>query len=361
MSFIDSITEKENQLLTNLEKCKTNGYATYIFGDGQGADVVENKFSDFYFSGRVVNKKYYKQKDNVFCLEDLLEKTDRKINLLVAFCGFSEDQISRYKDKIAIIANGETLLFNYLIDSSFTSYEYILENSEKLQKTYDMLADEKSKKSLSAFINQKISLKSGYLKDVVTYPQYFSNEIMPLSDNEIFVDCGAYDGDTALSFISELKNRGINNYKRIISVEPDPMNFEKLKNRGLSNHQCLNIATSDKKEQLTFYMSNTSSSVCNNGDIIVNADKLDDILDDVTLIKMDIEGAELASLKGCEKTIVKNRPKLAICIYHKKEDLWEIPQYISSIVKDYRFYIRQHSIYPIELVFYAIPNELLEN
>lgn len=359
MSFIDSITERENQLLINLEKCKTNGYATYIFGDGQGADFVEKKFYNFNFSGRVVNKKYYKQKDNVFCLEDLLEKTKHKINLLVAFCGFYEEQISQYKDKIGVVANAETLCFNHLIDPNFTSFEYILENSEKLQKTYDMLEDEKSKKCLSAFINQKISLKSGYLKDIAIYPQYFSDEVMPLSNNEVFVDCGAYDGDTALAFISELESRGINNYKKIISIEPDPMNFEKLKNRGLSNHQCLNIATSDKKDQLSFCMSNTSSYVCNDGEIIVNADKLDDVLDDdVTLIKMDIEGAELASLKGCKKTIVKNRPKLAICIYHKKEDLWEIPQYISSIIKDYKFYIRHHSNYPIELVFYAIPNEL---
>lgn len=69
---------------------------------------------------------------------------------------------------------------------------------------------------------------------------------------------------------------------------------------------------------------------------------------------MDIEGAELQGLKGAKNIIVKNRPKLAICIYHKPEDILEIPLYLQSIVPDYKFYIRYYSNHDIETVLYAV-------
>jgi len=69
---------------------------------------------------------------------------------------------------------------------------------------------------------------------------------------------------------------------------------------------------------------------------------------------MDIEGAELQGLKGAKNIIVKNRPKLAICIYHKPEDILEIPLYLQSIVPDYKFYIRHYSNHDIETVLYAV-------
>ncbi|MCM1303087.1 MAG: FkbM family methyltransferase [Lachnospiraceae bacterium] len=69
---------------------------------------------------------------------------------------------------------------------------------------------------------------------------------------------------------------------------------------------------------------------------------------------MDIEGAEMEALTGACKTIQKNRPKLAICIYHKYEDLYRIPMYVKSLVPEYRIYIRHYSDTPSETVMYAI-------
>ena len=69
---------------------------------------------------------------------------------------------------------------------------------------------------------------------------------------------------------------------------------------------------------------------------------------------MDIEGAELDTLKGAQKTILKYRPKLAICVYHKPEDLLTIPSYILSLHKDYRLYLRNYMMPGRETVLYAI-------
>jgi len=87
---------------------------------------------------------------------------------------------------------------------------------------------------------------------------------------------------------------------------------------------------------------------------------LDEYLKDekekVTFIKMDIEGAELNALKGAERIIREQKPKLAICIYHKPEDVWEIPSLLLNFVSDYKFYIR-HNTYSFlyDTTLYALP------
>ena len=70
---------------------------------------------------------------------------------------------------------------------------------------------------------------------------------------------------------------------------------------------------------------------------------------------MDIEGFELNALEGAKDTIKKYRPKLAICLYHKPQDLWEIPLFIKSIDSNYKIFIRHHTDLLNETVCYAIP------
>ena len=98
------------------------------------------------------------------------------------------------------------------------------------------------------------------------------------------------------------------------------------------------------------------SAINENGSSSVSVVSLDDVLDGqrVSFIKMDIEGAELEALKGAKESIIAHRPRLAICIYHKPEDILEIPLYLQSLVPDYKFYIRHYSNYTIETVLYAI-------
>ncbi len=77
-----------------------------------------------------------------------------------------------------------------------------------------------------------------------------------------------------------------------------------------------------------------------NGESKVFVTSIDNVVGDdkVTFIKMDVEGAELDSLKGAAKTIKMNAPKLAICIYHKTEDLWAIPKYILGLNGNHRYF-----------------------
>ena len=88
---------------------------------------------------------------------------------------------------------------------------------------------------------------------------------------------------------------------------------------------------------------------------LVEVVRLDDAVEEgVTYIKMDIEGAELAALEGSAATIRRNRPKLAICVYHRPSDYFDIPRWIDGMQCDYRLYLRQHSSFNIDTVLYAI-------
>ena len=357
MRFINTIVEKRNLVVEKLNACKKNGYKTYIIGNGEGASNIENRFSNFVFDGRLVNRDYLQfTNSRCPCLEEVLDETKEKINLIIGCRGFREEKLELWKSKIEIIVNLDCFSGNYWVDSELMTYSFVNDNKDKIQKVFEMVEDDYSRHVLSAYINQKISMDYKYLRGMKTENQYFEKDIIQLTEDEVFVDCGAYIGDTALGFIKALKNRGIKSYNKIISFEPNPFNFEKLSNIGLINHICINKCTSDSQGKLNFSIAGTSSGIKPSGEIIVEMDKLDNmIIDKVSFLKMDVEGAELASLKGAEKLIKKNRPKLAICVYHKKEDLWEIIDFIEKLNLKYIFYLRVYEETATELVLYAIP------
>lgn len=189
--------------------------------------------------------------------------------------------------------------------------------------------------------------------------QYF-DEMIEFQEDEVFVDCGGYDGYTSLHFAELSKGK----YKKIYIAEPDEKNVNIMLNN--SNFPSLNaeiipVAVWHQKEILRFSSGQLDcSKVDSAGDLCLNADSLDNFFSDKsvedvpTFIKMDIEGSELNALKGAEEIILKRKPKLAISVYHKPEDIIEIANYLMCLVPEYRFYLRHYSTYLDETVLYAI-------
>ena len=89
--------------------------------------------------------------------------------------------------------------------------------------------------------------------------------------------------------------------------------------------------------------------------VYVNADSIDNVLKErpATYIKLDVEGSELETLKGATNTIQKYRPKLAISLYHKPEDIVTLPLYIESLGMDYKYYMRHYQTRWCETILYA--------
>lgn len=237
--------------------------------------------------------------------------------------------------------------------------ELISKNKDKINMFAKMLEDKKSKDTLKAMVQARLTLNLEYYKNVIEGFQYFPKDIIHLEKNEVFIDGGAFDGDTLRSFI-EVTN---GEYKNIYCLEPGSEQFNILQK------QCENYVDSDRiiliqkalyndSKKLLFIMDGTGSCIVDSsGDNVVEIESIaiDQFVDrEVTFIKMDVEGAELLALKGSEKTIKKYKPKLAICLYHKPEDIIEIPQYIESLNLGYKYYLRHHSVDMNETVLYAI-------
>ncbi|QTH42267.1 FkbM family methyltransferase [Cohnella sp. LGH] len=187
--------------------------------------------------------------------------------------------------------------------------------------------------------------------------QYFEAPIITPQPNEVFIDAGCYDCGTALLF----KEWCGGDYDKIYAFEPDTTNYRNCQSiiyrEEIRNIELLNAGVWSRDDRLQFdARGDSASSIDSEGVNSINVRSIDSVLQGAraTFIKMDIEGAELEALKGARETIVKYRPRLAICVYHKPEDMLEIQLFLQSLVPDYQFYIRHYSFADNETVLYAV-------
>lgn len=187
-------------------------------------------------------------------------------------------------------------------------------------------------------------------------PQYFDKEIMIPQDGEIFVDGGCFDCGTEREFIKWCSG----NYKKIYAFEPDSQNYERCSKRcrleNIKNVELHNKGLWSCETELSFQETGNSCARVGEGTIVIRTVSIDAVTEGepVSFIKLDIEGAELEALRGAEQTICKYHPRLAISIYHKLEDIIEIPAYILSLYEGYKLYIRHYMLNENETVLYAV-------
>lgn len=246
-------------------------------------------------------------------------------------------------------------------ESTLKSRAFFEENKSSVHEVMNILADKKSRdvyKNVIAFRAGKAPIKRGFYS---LWDQYFCEDIILLQDGEVFVDGGAYVGDTIDKLLAEVKrqNAGI---RRIVAFEPGDHNYALLRKRyagGGTEVITMKKGLADEEKTLCFLNRGSSSAIVKEGSpgsikIPVTAIDLVEECRDATFIKMDIEGAELSALYGAKETILRNRPKLGICIYHSDADMIRIAEYIHSLVPEYKLYIRHHTRRNHETVLYAV-------
>ncbi len=330
------------------EYLKTATKPILLYGMGNGADMIINvlaclgiEWCDTFASDGFVRGHFFHGK-RVLTLSEAEEKYGDFI-ILMTFAVHDEktmDYVRSLSEKHELYSPTVAVVGG----EAFT-YEFYKDNEADFLKAYNLLSDEKSRQDYINVLFYKISGDIRFLFEAHSEKMRVYSEILSLGESETIVDLGAYDGDTIREFLAATDGK----YKKIIALEPDSKNFRKLteKTKDLPNIERHNLGAWDKKETLFFAKKGGRNSRKEDGGVPVEFDSVDNLINErVTLIKMDIEGAEMKALEGARGTIEKYKPKLYVCAYHRNEDLFSLILKINELSADYKIYFRQHPYIP---------------
>jgi FkbM family methyltransferase len=358
----------ENKFDIFMKDYKKNNFKVLLYGNGQGAEWAIRLFNKHkVYPVAIIDKEVCNNVNidiPVLSLQEALKiYTNDEFRIVISSPRFSEEIKNELKKHInnELIYNFECeLYYSYIFD--IEEYKsYLIENIDNIMELYNNLEDDFSRITLENVIEGRLSGDLEYFKKVFVPNQYFCENIIKLSNDEVFLDIGACDGDS----LKDIVKRTNGKFKAIYCFEPDKQCLIEL-NKTKEKIKLPNINIIDKGAWDRIEIFNFSSDSEHGASKIVEDEnnltnntietvQIDDIVKEkVTFIKMDIEGAELNALKGAKNIISKYKPTLAICVYHKNEDFIEISKYIRSLVPNYKLFIRHHNISGTETVLYAI-------
>lgn len=270
-----------------------------------------------------------------------------------------------------------TIGINYVTRSNFNvqqrtspifHYPNILRTKiDDLTKLYNMMLNDQSRSDLAAYIKGRCLPSLGYHR-IADFKEYY-HPICQAAPGDVVIDAGLFDGMTTFEFGNAVGPAG-----HVYGFEPSPHMWKRIEDLFATDKKrpitLVKEGVWDKTEELKFIdtrivgNSQTKLSAANEKKATsVRVGTIDDFcktknLPKVDFIKMDIEGAEMNALNGSIETIRKHRPKLAICVYHKLDDIFDIPFFIDRLGCGYRFYFGAHSIGATSIVLYAVPDKV---
>lgn len=322
-----------------------------------GAGKCAHDFRELYLmtKGEQLHISYYIDKNLDICDNEMVFSIDRlkkekdSIDLILIATQYTNSVLEELKE---INYDGNVLsVFNIIYKQKWGDTKEIEEHLDSLKA---ILSDERSRELVETICKKRKALDVDY-SEQCEGNQYFVDGIIKKEADAVFVDAGAYDGGTIDEFV--MFQRDI--YQKVLSFEMNEVNYRRIKERVFDQRVMIyNMGLWNERSECRYNLEEDSSKL-GEGDYIAQCVKLDDILGDdkVTFIKMDIEGAEEKALLGAERSIKKWKPQLAICIYHKQNDLWRIPFLVHSMVPEYKLYVRHHMPNINETVLYAVLEE----
>jgi len=235
----------------------------------------------------------------------------------------------------------------------------VLQQSDLVRQAFSLFDDEESRRVFVARVRNALWPEFYGMEARERHFPYFPPDLIALSPDERFVDCGAFDGDTLREFV---EHRG-SSFQQYIGFEPDERNHARLVEyantlpadirRKLSLCQ---MAVGGRAETVGFVSTGNWSRVAAEGDNEVICDTIDSLLGRIepTFIKMNIEGGEAAALLGARRVIESCTPTLSIVLDHRPNDLWKIPILVSELSDWYKFTLRLYSAAGWFLMLYAV-------
>ena len=286
----------------------------------------------------------------------IIERYGDDITILLAFGSESEivlKQLFELADKHELLAPNFPLFGTTNFDM-----EFVRKHEAEFTSVYSLLADDWSRSVFKNICNYKLSGKVEYLKHITSLRTQDYQELFTTDSEEVYIDLGAYNGDTVKEFLELVDNK----YTRIIAVEPDAKNFKKLskwqQENNLTNLEIIAKGIWDRPDTLSFNTAGArSSSLDLDGNSVIEVESVDNILQGTraSWIKIDVEGAEAQALRGAASTIQKYKPKMLVACYHREEDLFKLPLLIHELNPEYKLYFRKHPYVPAwEINIFAV-------
>lgn len=286
-----------------------------------------------------------------------------KFNVLIATPMYEEEAHNSLLEFVVDqqIYSFECELYYSFIHDLNAYRNFLCDNEKELMDFYHELQDEMSKETMENVLKGRVSGNLDYFRRCRQPNQYYIDELFDPNVRGTFLDVGASIGDT----LEALSDRTNNSFEQVYCFEPSQDAYailqEKAKKYG-NRVVLINKGAWDKEETLEFhedaeYGASKIVSGKQESTIKIMVDKLDNMVDEkdrVVHIKMDIEGTEEWALRGATEIIRRDKPMLAICVYHKNDDFNRISKVIREIVPEYRFYLRHHNVSGTETVLYAV-------
>jgi FkbM family methyltransferase len=233
----------------------------------------------------------------------------------------------------------------------------ILENAARYEWVYNRLADETSRQCFAKVVQFRLTMDLEHMRGftLAIDRQYFE-DFLPVEAGEVFVDGGGYDGQTTAQFAA--RNR---KYRRIHYFEPTPamMEISRRNLNGLRDVRLVQKGLFSRHDRLRFNAdAGSASSLSASGQTEIEVVRLDDeVLEPISFLKLDIEGAELEAIEGAAGHIRSSTPTLAVCIYHNQHDFWRVPMQVLEINHNYNIYVRHYSESVRETVMFFVPTK----
>ncbi|MGN0620102.1 MAG: FkbM family methyltransferase [Ruminiclostridium sp.] len=340
---------------TMLSEC---GLPIVMYGMGDGAEKIMKvmeayglKPAEFMASDEFVRGHSFKG----YRVKKLSEIEEQYADFVVVVCFGTAlpevmENIERISERHRVVAPDVPVVGGGLFDG-----DYISDHEYEIMKLRMLLADDASRDTLDALMKYRITGDISVLRSCET-PKEEAYSLLNINDRETYIDLGAYNGDTVEEFLKLTGKR----FTKIYALEPDRRNYSKLRRRhyalGSEIFEPINAAVWSSDTKLVFNSrAGRNSSLCETPSaqtagrgMETEAKSVDSLLGGkaATLIKYDVEGSEREALAGSEQTIKKYKPRLIVSLYHRTEDLIELPLYIKELNPDYKLYLRHHPYIP---------------
>lgn len=376
LELFDFEGDRDSEIVLELRKASI---PLYIYGAGDLGEACLDflRKCGIEPTGFFVDKKYLSSDSysDIPCVSHEALQTEyshsNPINVVIGISDYAlaSNRFSNYEFTKGVFCIANPYYFN----TKQLTAEYFKANASEFKESYELFADDTSRNIFVAYVNSQINRDAKYLfpfgfkqfSNTSHLDAYFNNDVISLTENESYIDCGAYHGEDVLRFLNYTNEK----FTSIIAIEPDPKNYAFLRTNISSaqnkNIYALNLGVGDRPGQLCFSSTGSQHSHFVDHKVgkhnkKIDVDTIDNIMakyesgEGVTLIKLNIRAFEYKALIGARNTIARYQPRVICYLGIANDSLSRLPKLLMELNPNYQLFLRCDYSYFMRVFLYAV-------